>query len=678
MKSHKPVHRFLRTLCLIAVANQMSNAATPTVTTVAGGFVGDGRSATSASFVLPVGVARDADGNIFVSDGYNCRIRRISRAGVINTYAGTGICGYSGDGGAATSAMLSYSYGAALDGHGNLLVADSGNNRVRKITPAGIITTVAGNGIFGYSGDGGDAVQASFAAPSAVFVDPMGNIYIADEANYVIRMVDSAGIIHTVAGNHKYGFSGDGGPAISAKISFVEGILADHSGNLYIADTGNERVRKVDSSGNISTYAGNGSVGNTGNGGPATSAAIGQPEGLLLTGGKLHISTGANIWDVTLATQIINLVAGNSDGTIGFNGDGKSAASTAFSGPWGMTADSAGNLVIADSGNNRVRKISSSSQVVTTIGGGYTGEGVRATEASLNDGLGSGAHIAFDAVGNLYIADINNHRVRKVSPMGIITTIAGTGIGGYSGDGGLATAAKLNFPAAVAVDGNGNVFIADSGNAVIRKVDVSGIITTFSNALVYGVVALAIDAAGNIYAADGIWAVWKIAPDGSFNIVAGIVGELGYNGDGIPANQAWLSEPNGLAIDQGGNLYISDCFNYRIRKVNSEGIISTIAGNGNGGFSGDGGPAKDAMVYSTEDIAVDTMGNLYIADTFNSRIRVVNHSGIIQTMAGTGNFGYNGDHLTATQTNMEPLALAIRHGALYTSDASSFRVRKVH
>jgi sugar lactone lactonase YvrE len=677
MTANKFVNYILQRLCLVAIASVVAIAATPTVTTVAGGYLGDGKPATSGSFVLPVAVARDAKGNIYVSDGYNCRIRRISSAGVISTYAGTGICGYSGDGGPAISAMLSYSYGAAFDRHGNLLVADTGNNRVRKITPLGTITTIAGNGTYGYSGDGGDPLQASLAGPSAVCGDLTGNIYIADSGNYVIRMVDTSGIIHTVAGNHTYGFSGDGGPATSAQMTFAESVVADSSGNFYIADTGNKRVRKVDSTGEITTYAGNGSFGNTGGGGPATSASMGQPAGLVLTGSKLHISTGSNIWDVKLSTQIITIVAGYSNGTVGFNGDGYPAVSTGLSGPWGMTSDSAGNLIVADSGNDRVRKISGSNQVVTTIGGGYVGDGGRAIAASLNDSLSDDSHIAFDPAGNLYIADIDNHRVRKVTLSGTISTFAGTGIAGYSGDGGPATAATLSFPGAVAADGSGNIFVADSGNGVIRKVDSSGTITTFSNVIVFYGAALAVDTGGNLYAADGFWTVWKIAPDGSSSIVAGVEFQFGYNGDGIPATQAWLSEPNGLALDAAGNLYISDMFNYRIRKVDTSGIISTIAGNGTAGFGGDGGSATSAMIYGTEDVAVDARGNLYIADSFNSRVRIVNRSGVIQTFAGSGNFGYNGDGLGATQTNLFPTGLAVRNSAVYLSDTASYRVRKI-
>jgi hypothetical protein len=678
MTLNKFANRVLPRLCFFATTCLLANGTTPTVTTVAGGFVGDGRPATSASFQLPVSVAHDTRGNLYIADGYSCRIRKIDSAGVISTYAGTGICGFGGDGGLATSAMLSYSYGLAVDRHGNVLLADTGNNRIRKITPTGIITTIAGNGINGYSGDGGDAVHASMAFPGALSPDPSGNVYIADTGNYVIRKVDASGIIHTVAGNHIYGFSGDGGPATLAQISFAEDVLADTTGNFYIADTGNRRVRKVDSTGKITTYAGNGEFGNTGSGGPAISASIAQPAGLLISGGKLHISTAGNIWDVTLSTQIINIVAGYSDGTTGFNGDGKPVLSTAFSGPWGMTSDGAGDLIVADVGNARIRKISSSSQLVTTIAGGYVGDGGRATAASLNDYLGSAEHIAFDPQGNLYIADVDNHRVRKVSPTGTITTFAGTGIQGYSGDGGLASAAQLNFPGAVAADGNGNIYIGDGGNGVIRKVDSSGTITTFSNVVLYFYVALAVDGGGNIYAADGLWAVWKITPDGSSSIVAGVVGAIGYNGDEVPATQAWLNEPSGIAVDGAGNLFISDTYNSRIRKVDASGTISTIAGTGTPGFGGDGGPATSAMVYYTDDVALDTRGNLYIADTFNSRIRVVNGSGIIQTMAGNGNFGYNGDGLPATQTNLEPTALAVENGSLYTSDAASFRVRKIH
>ncbi len=336
MRSNKYVGVVVAHLCFLAAVRMIANGTTPIVTTVAGGFLGDGRPATSASFQLPVSVAHDARGNLYVADGYNCRVRKIDAAGVISTYAGTGICGFGGDGGPATSAMLSYSYGLTVDRQGNVLTADTGNNRIRKITPAGIITTIAGNGIFGYSGDGGNAIQASMAAPGALSVDPTGNVYVADAANYVIRMVDTAGIIHTVAGDHINGFSGDGGPATSAQISFAQGIFADSGGEFYIADTGNRRVRKVDSKGKITTYAGNGQSGNTGSGGPATSAGIAQPAGLLLSGGKLHISTAGNIWDVTLSTQVINIVAGYSDGTTGFSGDGNPALSTAFSGPWGI------------------------------------------------------------------------------------------------------------------------------------------------------------------------------------------------------------------------------------------------------------------------------------------------------------------------------------------------------
>ena len=180
--------------------------------------------------------------------------------------------------------------------------------------------------------------------------------------------------------------------------------------------------------------------------------------------------------------------------------------------------------------------------------------------------------------------------------------------------------------------------------------------------------ALAVDATGkSLCGGRSLDGVEEITPDGTSSIVAGVFGDIGYNGDGIPATEAWLSEPNGVAVDGDGNLYISDWLNNRIRKVDTSGTISTIAGNGTAGFGGDGGPATSAMVNNTEDVAVDASGNLYIADTFNSRIRVVNRAGIIQTLAGTGNFGYNGDGLTAIKTNLDPTSLAIRNAAVYTS-----------
>jgi sugar lactone lactonase YvrE len=669
-------------LILTAFTCVAAGATTPRVTTVAGGRRGDGGPATSASFILPSAVARDANGDLYVSDADDCRIRRVSASGTITTFAGTGICGHSGDGGPAKAARISNVYGLAFDKQGNLLLADS--DVIRSIAPNGAIETIAGSGTPGYSGDGGPATKARLSGALGVSADQAGNIYIADTGNNVIRKVDTAGIIRTVAGNHTAGFSGDGGPATAASLNLPWSVVPDANGNFYISDNNNRRVRKVTSGGTINTYAGNGVFGNTGSGGPATVAAIGPPTGLRLGAGKLYVCTESYlIWVVDLRTLTITIIAGN--GNVGFNGDGDSALSTSFGLLYGMALDGAGGLFVADAGNNRVRHIDTS-QTVSTTAGGAVNDGGPALNASLNSSLSSTyAHIAFDPSGNMYIADTGNCRVRKVSTAGIINTIAGTGICGYSGDGGPATTATLSFPQAVAVDGSGSVYIADTGNSAIRKIDPSGSITTFLSVLdgdVFTesarVVALAMDGSGNLYASDGFYAIWKITPAGQTTVVAGSLFHFGYNGDGIPATQAWLYLPVGVAIDRAGNLYISDWLNYRVRKVDTNGIISTIAGTGLPGFSGDGGPATSAQLSFPSDVTVDSEGNVYISDWANFRIRVVDPSGAISTFAGSGGFGYNGNDVLASRVNIFPQAVAVRNDILYFSDQSTGRVRKVH
>jgi len=546
MKSGK----FLRCLALIAFSSILAAAGVERVTTVVGGRLGDGGPATSASLALPSEVVRDANGNLYISDPLDCRIRRVGSSGTITTFAGTGVCGHGGDGGPAKAARISNVYGMAFDKHGNLLVMDS--SVVRSISPGSIITTIIGTGKPGYSGDGGPATKATLLGALGICVDTVGNIYIADTGNNVIRQVDTQGIIRTVAGNHVHGFSGDGGPATSASLNFPWDVAVDARGHVYVSDADNERVRAFSVGGNINTFAGNGRFGNTGSGGPATDAAIGGAIGLHLGSGKLYISTNSDlIWAVNLNTGIITTIAGNPRG--GYNGDGGSALSTSFMLPYGLAPDGAGGLFVADSGNNRVRHISSNS-IVTTVAGGEVGDGGSATSASLNFPF-SFAHIAFDPTGNLYLADEGNCRVRKMSKAGIISTIAGTGICGYSGDGGPATEGTLNSPQAVAADANGNIYISDAGNFVIRKIDNSGTITTFisllddnGSATSARTVALAADSSGNLYASDGFFGIWKITPDGQTSIVAGTLFGVGYNGDGIPSDPSEVEFPHGSRI----------------------------------------------------------------------------------------------------------------------------------
>jgi sugar lactone lactonase YvrE len=679
MKLQNRMNRNLAWLVAVLVTSMLAGAEVPRVTTVAGGFLGDGGPATSASFAFPTAVARDSKGDLYVADARNCRIRRVSAQGVITTFAGTGICGYSGDGGEAKSARLQYPNGITFDRRGDLLVA--AGSSVRSISPTGVITTVAGGGKPGYSGDGGPATKAALNGASGVSVDPAGDVYIADSNNNAIRKIDAAGVIHTVAGNHTAGFSGDGGPATSASLRSPSNVLVDAAGDLYISDSYNWRVRKVDSTGTINTYAGDGLDGATGSGGPAIGAAIGYPVGLRLDAGKLYISTGLGfIWAVDLNTQIINIVAGTGVGA--FNGDGNRALATSFNQPNGLISDGAGGLFVADSGNNRLRHLDSN-QTVTTVAGGGIADGGPATGASLNFSS-TFSHIAFDPEGNLYIADIGNCRIRKVSTSGIISTFAGVGLSGYGGDNGPARSAYLNLPEAVAADVHGNIYIADTGNNVIRKVDSGGTITTFLTEFTSGTsaesaraVALAFDSSGNLYASDGLFAIWKITSSGTSTIVAGILYNLGYNGDGIPATQASLFLPTGVAVDKSGNVFVSDWLNNRIRKVDTSGIISTIAGTGISGFSGDGGPGTSAELFEPSDVATDSAGNIYIADWINYRVRVLDSSGTINTVAGSGGYDYNGNDVLAAQAHLLPNGLAVRDNIVYFSDESTYRVRKI-
>jgi DNA-binding beta-propeller fold protein YncE len=330
------------------------------ITTVAGngtaGFSGDGGPATSASLETPIGIAVDVAGNLYIADTANNRVRKVSPGGIITRVAGSGVRGFSGDGGLATSASLWNPSGLAVDAAGNLYIADASNNRIRKVSPSGIITTVAGGGT-GYFSDGGPATSGSLVFVQGVAVDPAGNLYIADRYTMCIRKVSPSGTISTVAGNGLWAFSGDGGPATSASLSWPDGVALDVAGNLYIADTANNRVRKVSPAGIITTVAGNGTGGFSGDGGPATSASLYSPYGMALDGaGNLYIAdTGNNRIRKVSPSGTISTVAGS--GISGFSADGEPATSALLNRPHGVALDTAGNLYIADTGNNRIRKV---------------------------------------------------------------------------------------------------------------------------------------------------------------------------------------------------------------------------------------------------------------------------------------------------------------------------------
>ncbi|MGB9285136.1 MAG: hypothetical protein WCB59_14085, partial [Candidatus Sulfotelmatobacter sp.] len=662
------------------------------LTVVAGngtrGYAGDGGAATSAELNGPEGLFVDASGNLFIADTQNSVIREVTASnGNIITVAGTGVAGFSGDGGLATSAQLYDPYGVFVDSAENIFIADTDNCLIREVS-SGNISTVAGNPLAsptpcGYAGDGGPATSAQLDEPFGVFVDGSGNIYIADTENSLIRVVNSgtqpvtiaqitipAGDIQTIAGiSYDAGegascmFTGDAGPATSAYLCQPDGVFVDGSKNIFIADTANFAIREVGTSGNISTVAGTlGTAGYSGDKGPATSAELNYPSNVVVdASGDIFIADTDNfvIREVTAGT--IQTISGNN--TLAYSGDGGLALNAELNSPSAVAADISGDIFIADSENSAIREVVATSADIETVAGTHTtcapstaacGDGGAATSAQLNNPQG----VFLDASGNIFIADTADNRIRVVNtsaatitvagiaiPSLAIATVAGNGTSGYVGDNGAATSAELSNPYSVFVDSAESIFIADTGNNVIREVSSSGTITTVvgngtectpasatcgdggaaTSAQLSSPGSVFLDAAEDIFIADTFDNRIRevTASTNAINTVAG-TGVRGYSGDGSVATSALLDTPYGVFVDAAGDIFIADTDNFVISEVfASTGNIQTVAGNNTQGFSGDGGQSTLAELDSPTGLSGNAAGNLFVADTDNARIRLL-------------------------------------------------------
>jgi uncharacterized protein (TIGR03437 family) len=589
-------------ICIISSLSAQSY----TIQTVAGtDFVGDGGAATSAILSQAEGIAVDAMGNIYVADADDCRVRKISLDGTIQTVAGNGTCGFSGDGGPANLAQLNQPYGLALDASGNLYIADLGNARVRKIATGGTITTTAGGGA-APAASGVQAVGAQLNAPCNVAAGADGSLYVSDfGANQVYRVLPN-GVLMVAAGSGIAGASGDGSNASLAQLRAPAGIAIDPSGALYIADSGNNSIRRV-SQGSISTVF-----------------TVPQPTGVALgVDGALYVAA------------------------LNYVGTPAQLFTAAFGGALDVAVDSAGNVYFTT--GPQLLETNAAGTLTVAAGSGasryYGGDGGPATAARLHAPAG----LARDASGNWYIADSANNRIRTISSAGVMLTLAGTGDAGSAGDGGPALLAQLNNPRAVAIDAQQNVYVADAGSHRIRKIDPSGNISTVLAGLEDPESVLT-DSASNLWIADAAaGTVLKVSATGvsstvavtpsptalAFNPVGRLLIATGQSiaelkSDGSLATIAdGLGHPSAIAVTAAGQVLVADSAGQVIWTGTPDGTFHIIAGTSAAGFSGDGGPANQARLNAPSGLGVDNTGTIWIADSGNNRIRTLTSSGSV-------------------------------------------------
>lgn len=518
-----------------------------------------------SQFNSPVDVAVDSNGNVYVADRGNHKIRKITPLGYVLTLAGS-TSGYAD--GIKTAAKFYLPSGVAVDANGNIYVADSNNNKIRKITPSGEVSTLAGS-ISGYIDGVGTA--AAFKSPNKITVDKNNNLYVTD--NYFkIRKVTPNGEVTTYAGSTS-GYA-DGISTVAQFRAPID-IALDANNNLYIADSYNHKVRKINPSGEVTTLAG--STQGFDDSITIISPKFAAPDAVALdASGNVYVSDYGNhkIRKIT-PNGIVTTFAGSTEGFAEGTG---TAAQFAF--PEGITTDVAGNVYLADHNNGRIRKITPSGVVSTFAGQG----GVGYLDGPLSNAMFKGiSDIAFDSKGNMYVVDMFNHMIRKITPDGMVSTLAGSTQGYADGTG---TAARFNQPAKIAVDSNGNVYVADSENSAVRKITPSGVVTTLEGspiglyANINGIKAqfidtegVAVDANGNVFVSDyGNNRIMKITPNGTVIYIAG--GTAGFADTGVGVS-AKFNGPSGLAIDANGTLYVADTKNHKIRKITSRNLDVT-------------------------------------------------------------------------------------------------------
>ena len=622
-----------------------------TITTIAGngiaGFSGDGVPALGSSLNFPAGLVFDK-GNLYVADRNNHRIRKIDSNGIISTVAGTGMPECCNDNGLAVEAHLHFPSDIDVDTEGNLYISDRSNNRIRKVNSDGIITTIAGLGKPGYGGDFGPADKALLKYPFGISLDNKGNFYIADRGNNRVRKIDQRGIITTIAGDGTHSFGGDYGPANQSSLAFPTDVIVDSLGVIYIADRNNNRVRKIDRLGVITTLMGFSQTEFNGDNEISAETTLHLPFALALNGEDRLLVVDRNhfrVREVRLQSNHVETVAGN--GTFLFRGDGGPGGGATLDAPSGIAVDSKGNVLFADRLHQRIRRVGSNGIIETVIGNGKQGNegnGRPSIEATLH----LPEVLVIDHEENIYLTQRTGNAwiIRKSNAEGIITHFAGNGRQGNTGDGGPAIEASFHTISDIAADGSGNIFIADSINRNIRKIDKQGIISMIAEANLEALGTevhpngIVVDKVGSIFFSDsGSSKVYKIDTSGAIALIAG-TGDFGDHGDEGPALEAGLRSPGGLAIGPDGFLYIAEQTTHRIRKVDSSGVITRYAGTGEFGYSGDGGPAIEANIKTPFRMDFDREGNLYFSDRDNNRIRKVDTSGVITTIAGHSNIGW--------------------------------------